>query len=144
MLYPIVLAALTTPAHAMVFEEDAILGFRLDRPADDLAGGAVHVDRVRAHHCSGGTHVDFVIDDTVDPVAGFAVTLTTGGDYCTITAMFDSDIEIDGDGGAFTVVSDAPHVSLNPANPGWVDPGSWEVTAGSMSGAWPAFTMWLE
>lgn len=137
----------TDTAQATVWEKDVeTVWGRMDRPQGDLVDGDVVLDYVRAHHCSGGTYVDFTVGTSVDPVAGFGVPVTTTGDYCSVSFVFSTDIEIDGDGtaGTFTIESTDTEVTFEVSgNMGWEAVSGWTVTGGTMQGAaFPQMTAW--
>lgn len=141
------LSVLLAPsAQAVTWEKDVRLWGRVDRPQGDFLDGDVTLDKVRAYHCTGGTYVDFVVDEVVDPVAGFYATVSATGDYCSITWVFSSDFVIDGVGGAFTVESSDAEVPMTAsASMGWVALSPFVVTSGTMPGAaGPHLTAWTE
>lgn len=145
----VAMVGLTGPAQAATWDKDMTVWGRVDRPQGDFVGGEVGLDRVRAYYCAGGgAYEDFVVNATVDPVAGFSATVTVTGDYCSITWMFSSDFEIDGDGtmGSFTVESSDAEVDVTVSGSmGWVALNPWLVSAGTMPGsAGPHLTTWVE
>lgn len=135
---------LTSPAAAMVVEEDVSVWGRVDRPQDDYIDGDVGLDRLRAHICGTSTYEDFVVGATVDPVAGFSATVTVEGDYCTFEWIFDADFVIDGVG--FTVESTDTSVSTAvSASMGWIALSPWSVSSGTMPGSsGPYLITWID
>lgn len=136
------------PAHAGTWMHGTELHGRVDRPQGDFTGGTVDLEKVRAYHCGASTYVDFVANESVDPVAGFSVTVSATGDYCDITFFFDTDVTIDGDGtsGVFAIESTDAEVDMTvSASMGWVALSDWSVVSGTMSGsAGPHLTAWIE
>jgi hypothetical protein len=139
------LALHAAPAGATLYTGNPDLGFRVDRPQGDYTDGEVVLDKVRVHHCGGGS-TDYDIDETVDPVEGYSLTIS-GGDHCGVTWFWDSDLDIDGSGsyGTFTVrFSEASTgVTLDTE----IDPVAltpYEVVSGTMSGGGPWLLTWIE
>lgn len=129
---------LAAEAHAVYYAGNPTVGFRVDRPAGDYDDGAVDVDKLRVHHCGGG-YTDYDVSAVVDPVAGHEVTIA-GGDHCSLTWFWDSDVVIDGTGasGAFTVEATADSVTIpldTEIDPVLLTP--WSVTSGTMGGGGP-------
>jgi hypothetical protein len=130
----VVTALLSAPAHAFIYVGNPSLGFRVDRPQADYVDGAVHLDKIRVHHCGGG-YTDVTVDQTLDPVALNHVAIPAG-DHCSLTWYWGGDLDVDGASytvryaeATTTVVLDAeiPPKSLSP----------YSVVSGSMSGGGP-------
>lgn len=137
-LAPVLLSLFTPSAHAVWYVGNPVLGFRVDRPADDYVDGNVTLDKVQVNHCGGGS-TDVAVNDTLDPLVLQTVALPSGN-HCSLTFYWGSAMDLDGDGslGEFTVryaestttltlETDIPPVALTP----------YSVVSGSMSGGSP-------
>jgi hypothetical protein len=142
LLSPLFLA---TVAQSTIYWGNPNLGFRVDRPAGDYTGGAVTLDRVRIHHCGGGS-TDYPVGQTIDPVAGYSLQIA-GGDHCSVTLTWSTSMDVEGDGslGSFTVrygqetttvelSAEIAPVALTP----------YSVVSGSMSGGAPWLMMSID
>jgi hypothetical protein len=125
---------LLSVAHAVVYVGSPTLSFRVDRVADDYIDSSVVLDKVRVHHCAGGS-TDVQVDETLDLVAGATVSIPSG-DQCGLTWYWDSVLDIDGPSytvryaqatTSVTLDDDIPPEALTP----------YSVVSGTMSGSGP-------
>lgn len=85
---------LVADAHASVYGGNPSLWMKTDRPAHDFTAADVLLEGVEVHYCGGGS-TEYVVDEVIDPVAGWG-TVIGGGDLCGVTFHWDSALVIDG------------------------------------------------
>lgn len=139
------LAALFTPANtqAIVHGGNPNLHFEVQQGPGYLTEGSVDLDKVRVELCGGG-FTDYQVDDTIDPVDGFDLTIS-GGDLCGVELFWDSEMFLDGVGplGAFSLSYDkaSTYVPL-PAQPQALTP--WTPETGIVHGGNPNLTLSIQ
>lgn len=127
---------ISTPfeASAVQYAGNPNLTLRVDRPAHDYLDGSVTLQKVRVHHCAGGS-TDYTQNQAIDPVAGHQVAIGAG-DHCGLTFYWSTAMDIDGSGftvryaeatTSVTLASTIEPVALTPCG----------VISGSMGGVCP-------
>jgi hypothetical protein len=130
----LVALALPVPAHAVIYIGNPTLGFRVDRPANDYVDGSVYLIGVRVHYCGGG-YDDYAVGQTIDPVAGYTVTVS-GGNLCGATWAWGSTMSIEGPAYDLEAYDDTTFFAID----GDIDPVAledWDVVSGTYSGLGP-------
>lgn len=138
---PLLAALLSSPAEALIYLGNPSLGFRVDRPAHDYVEGTVELDKVRVHHCGGGS-TDYPVGEVIDPVEGYALTIS-GGNHCGLTFYWDSVMDIDGP--TYTVRYEEATTNVTLAEE--IDPvvlTPYDVISGSMSGYGPRLIVTID
>lgn len=130
----LLLSLLSFPARAVVYLGNPTLGFRVDRPADDYVDGSVVLDKVRVHHCAGGS-TDVTVEETIDPTVVTWVAVPAGN-HCSLTFYWGSDLDVDGPSYTVRYAEATTAVEL-AAEITPVALAPYSVVAGSMSGGGP-------
>ncbi|MEZ4320714.1 MAG: hypothetical protein R3F61_24750 [Myxococcota bacterium] len=115
-------------AQASIYMGNPTTEFRIDRSNGDLTDGDVYVYKVRVHACDG-SYTDYSVKQWVDPVAGYGKTIN-GGDLCSATWYWGSDVVLDGPGFTIVATPDQTTVSLDPLKT--VDVLPWYVAEGTL------------
>jgi hypothetical protein len=121
-------------AFAVQYQGTPALTFRVDRPAGDYVEGEVTVQKLRVHHCGGGT-TDVTVGATVDPVVANTVPIPAG-DHCAVTFYWSTTLDIDGPTYTVRYSQSTTTVALDTE----IDPKAltpYSVIAGTMSGGGP-------
>lgn len=127
--------ALTTDAHAGIYGGNPGITIKVVRPANDLLGADVTLEKVRVNYCGGG-FTDYAVNGYVDLVVGYQRTIT-GGDICGIRSYWDSEMDIEGS--AFLLEYDSLYtdVSVTPTGPVPANLTPFTVIQGSIYGQGP-------
>jgi hypothetical protein len=130
----LVFVALPFAAHATVYTGNPNIDFHVDRPMQhDLVSGDVTLDHVRVSYCGGG-HTDYAVNDVVDPVAGYSLTIN-GGDLCSVTFAWSTSMYLDGSN--FTVGYDATSTTVQVGANMSASLSPYRVVSGNPSGGAP-------
>lgn len=132
------LSLLSNPAStlAIVHGGNPNLHIHVDQAAGYLTQGSVDLDKVRVESCGGG-FTDYQVDQSIDPVAGFDLSIS-GGDLCGVELFWDSEMMLDGSGpqGAFSLSYDQTSTWIAlPAQPQALTP--WTPETGIVHGGNP-------
>jgi hypothetical protein len=128
---------------AYVYWGNPKLKVDLVRAEADLDSGAADLYGVRVHQCGGG-YDDYVVEDDVDPVAGFELTID-GGDLCGVELRWDSDVTATSTG-AFVLRYEqvVTAITFDATGSGEADFDPFTVDQGTHTGSTPTFVAWLE
>lgn len=142
----LLLLAPVAPAHAFVYTGNPDFGFHVDRPAHDLVSGEVRLHKVRLHPCDNSGPVDYVVNQEIDPVAGYTLTIA-GGDLCGATFFWADTMVLYGSGsaGAFTIEHDDGTTPVQfgaPIPPAALTP--YDVVSGTAPGAGPGIVVTID
>ena len=124
-------STLSTEAQAVLWGGVPDIGFHIDRPAGGFTDGDVFVDKLRVHHCDGSFQ-DYAVNQWVDPVVGYTRRVN-GGDLCSATWYWSSDIDINGDNFTLKAWPSSTTVNLETPKPVEVLPYKY---SGSPSAPW--------
>ena len=130
------LSNLPAISSAIVHGGNPNVHFHVDQAPGYLTQGSVDLDKVRVEYCAGGFS-DYTVDETIDPVAGFDLSIS-GGDLCSIELFWDSEMMLDGAGplGAFSLNYNQTSTWVPlPAQPQALTP--WTPEAGIVHGGNP-------
>ena len=130
------LSNLPATTSAIVHGGNPNLHIHVDQAQGYLTQGSVDLDHVRVAYCGGGFS-DYTVADSIDPVAGFDLTIS-GGDLCSVELFWDSEMMLDGVGpqGAFSLSFDQTSTWIAlPAQPQALTP--WTPETGIVHGGNP-------
>jgi hypothetical protein len=120
--------AFSTTASAGIYTGNPNVNFQATRADMDFIAGTADVQFVRIHNCDG-SHDDYDVVATVDPVLGFDVTVS-GGDLCAAEVFWGSNVYITGKSFTLKAAPGSTVVDLAPLNDADLTP--FAVVAGSM------------
>ncbi len=99
----------------------------------DLTDGTARLDTVRMYFCGSG-YQDYVVDEVIDPVAGFSLDIDDGS-YCAVDVKWDTPVFTDKNGSFRLKYDEATtSVSLDANEVGQTDFTPFTVTLGSFTG----------
>ena len=105
--------SLVASAHAGIYGGNPGISVWADRAQHDMNDGYAKLGKVRVHICGGNTVVDYTVDEEIDPVEGYTVTVN-GGDFCGVTFFWDTDVTIHGGTGTGWGIAYTPSSTYLP------------------------------
>lgn len=135
MLSSLVLAALSSQAQAYVYIGNPPLKLKVVRAEGDLISGDAVLEGVRVYYCGGG-YDDYEANVSIDPTQVWTTTIT-GGDLCSISARWDSDVTVGSSAFEVRYEGLVTSITLTGAT---VDTTQWssvQVDSGTFTGSLP-------
>lgn len=142
ILFSALALGISHTAQAWLFLGNPKISIAVDRPEVDLVSATVVLDQVRVHKCGGG-YTDYAVDETIDAVAGWDITVT-GGDLCGVSFDWDSTMAIEGDDWALDYDEVRTSVTLDGSTTVWTGLTPFTVTEGEFSGNPPRLYVTVE